>query len=122
MKHTNFYEHFQKIRAHIYKELEAALIAHGGSYSWEDEDGYPDISNCPIVAANPDNAMPNPLDVDIIKLELDGGVIEVTAIEKEYGDEVELSLDDIFVEHLEFIFSYMNDAPEVSDVSIPFNS
>lgn len=118
MKHTDFYDTFKSIRHHIIDEIKAAVKVHGGKYSWdEDEDG-----NYPIVAANPDNFYPEPLDVYIHSIEIDSyGEITIEATGNKYGDEVrDLSLDDIFVEHLGFIIDYMEDAPDVSDVTIPF--
>ena len=118
MKHTDFYGIFKTIRHHIVDEIKAAVKAHGGEYSWEE------IGECPIVAANPDTCEPEPLDVCIwsIKLGTDDE-ITIKATGKEYGEDYDyLSLDDIFVEHLGFIIDYMDDVPEVSDVSIPFNN
>ena len=116
MKHTNFYDTFKSIRHHLNDEIKAAVKAHGGEYSWDEEGDYP------IVAANPDNFYPEPLDVCIHSIEIDSNdEITIEATGNKYGEEVrDLSLDDIFVEHLEFIIDYMGDTTTVSDVSIPF--
>lgn len=116
MKYTDFFRTIKRIKQHLTKELEAAVRAHGGSYTWEDED------ECPIVAANPERCDPDPLDICINSVSLDShGVLQFEATEKLSGYEIsELSVDDIFVEHLGFIIEYMEETPTVSDVSIPF--
>lgn len=116
MKHTDFYDTFKRIRQHIIDEIVAAIKAHGGEYSWKE------IGECPIVAANPDTSEPEPLDVCIWSIKLDADdTISFQATGKEYGEDMDyLSVYDIFVEHLVFILDYMDDAPNVSDVSIPF--
>lgn len=116
MKHTDFYYALKNIKQHIIDELKAAVKAHGGKYCWG-EDDYP------IVAANPDTCEPEPLDVCINSVSLDSyGDLVFDAVGKETGCEFDyLCADDIFVEHLGFIIDYMDDTPEVSDVSIPFN-
>lgn len=116
MKHTDFYDTLKRIKWHIVDEIKAAIKAHGGEYSWSEMD------ECPIVAANPDTSWPEPLDVCIWSVRLDSdGEIAIHATGKEYGEDMDyLSIYDIFVEHLGFILDYMDEAPEVSDVSIPF--
>lgn len=116
MKHTDFYDTFKSVRHHIVDEIKAAVKAHGSEYSWEATE------ECPIVTANPDTCEPAPLDVCIRNIKLDSdGYITIRATGKEYGENYDfLSFDDIFIEHLGYILDYMDDAPEVSDVSIPF--
>lgn len=116
MKHTDFYYLFKHVKQHVVDELKAAVKAHGGSYSWEDED------DCPIVAANPDTSEPEPLDVCIHGISFDTyGDLVFEATGKESGYEIDyLCADDIFAEHIGYIIDYMNDTPDVSDVSIPF--
>lgn len=116
MKHTEFYDTFKSIRFHIIDEIKAAVRAHGGEYSWEDE------GECPIVAANPYRCEPEPLDVYINSVSLDSNdTLQFEAIDKTSGFEVrDLTTDDIFMEHLGFILDYMDDTATVSDVSIPF--
>ena len=116
MKHTEFYDTFKSIRHHIIDEIKAAVKAHGGEYSWEDE------GECPIVAANPYRCEPEPLDVYINSVSLDSNdTLQFEATDKVSGFEVrDLAIDDIFVEHLGFILDYIDDIATVSDVSIPF--
>lgn len=115
MKHTNYYDTFKSIKHHIIDEIKAAVKAHGGEYSWKE------MGECPIVAANPDTCCPEPQDVCIWSIKLNSDdEITIEATGKEYGEDIDyLSLYDIFVEHLGFIIDYMDDAPGVSDVSIP---
>lgn len=112
MKHTDFQKDFKEIRNHLKLEITAALKEHGGSYTWNDKDC------APIVAANPDNANPAPLDVCIISLKLDGDFIMVDAIDNEYGNDARIDIDNIFIEHLSFILDYIPETFAVSDVSI----
>lgn len=116
MKHTEFYDTIKSIRHHIVDEIKAAVKAHGGEYSWDDE------GECPIVAANPYRCEPEPLDVCINSILLDSNdMIQFEATGKSSGYEVrDLDVDDIFVEHLGFILDYMGDTTTVLDVSIPF--
>ena len=118
MKHTDFYDYFKSIRHHIIDEIKKAVKAHGGKYSWEDED------ECPIVAANPDCSEPEPLDVYVNSILIDdNGDLEIDAVSKETGEDIfYLTIDDVFVEHLGYILDYMKEAPEISDVSIPFEN
>ena len=117
MKHTDFYDTFKSIRHHIIDEIKEAVKAHGGEYIWEYLDEYP------IVAANPDCCDPEPLDVCIESIKLDeDGYLSIQAIGKQTGDDMDLSIQDIFVEHLGYILNYMKETPEVSDVSIPFEN
>lgn len=117
MKHTDFYDTFKSIRHHIIDEIKAAVKAHGGKYSWEDADEYP------IVAANPDCAEPEPLDVCVESVCIDDyGDLEIVATSKQTGEDIfYLTINDVFVEHLGYILDYMKETPEVSDVSIPFD-
>lgn len=114
MKHTDFYDILQSVKRHTIKEIKAAVKAHGGEYSWED--------GCPIVAANPEYSESGPVDVCINSIRIDeDGVLEIEGVDNEHGWEVRgLTIDDIFIEHLGYIIEYMDDSPNVSDVSIPF--
>lgn len=113
MKHSDFNNNFKRIRNHLKLEITTALKAHGGLYTWNEEDERP------IVAANPDNATPSPLDVCIISLKLEGESIVIDAYDNEYGNGVSIDIDDIFIEHLSFILDYIPETTNVSDVSIP---
>lgn len=110
MKHTDFYYLFKHVKQHVIDELKAALKAHGGSYSWETED------DCPIVAANPDDYEPEPLDVCIHSISVDCyGDFVFEATGKESGYEIDyLCIDDIFVEHIGYIIDNMDDIPAQS--------
>lgn len=89
-------------RRYMTTEIKTALKAYGGDFSWkEDGDDYP------IVAANPDNPEPEPMDVCIWRLKLDGGHVRVWATGKLSGEPVDMGLENVFVEHLEFILDYM---------------
>ena len=118
MKHTDFYDTFKSIRQHIIKEIEAAVKAHGGSFDFIKE-----MVDAPIVAANPDCAEPEPLDIIIKKVSLDeDGFLVIEASDKEYGDDISIDVDDIFVEGLGYIIDYLPDAGDTTDVTIPLES
>lgn len=118
MKHTDFYDTFKGIKQHIIKEIEAAVKAHGGSFDFINE-----MVDAPIVAANPDNSDPEPLDVIIKKVSLDeDGFLVIEAADKEYGDDIDIDVDDIFVDHLGYIIDYLPNVGDTTDVTIPLES
>ena len=118
MKHTDYYNTFESIRQHIVEEIKTAVIAHGGSFDWIQNE-----VDAPIVAANPDTSEPEPLDIIINNVSLDeDGDLVIDAVDKEYGEDIDIDVDDIFVEHLGYIIDYMSDTESVSDVSIPVES
>lgn len=110
MEHTDYSKLLKHVKQHAIDELKAALKAHGGSYSWETED------DCPIVAANPDDYEPEPLDVCIHSISVDCyGDFVFEATGKESGYEIDyLCIDDIFVEHIGYIIDNMDDIPAQS--------
>ncbi len=122
MKHTNFHSQLKEIRCNIIKELKAALQAHGGSYTWGKEDEFGDVEEpnteeCPIVLANP-RRCENPSDVYIAQISYGNNGFYIAAYTKEWLDEIDVEIDDIEIEHLEFIIDYIPETTEVSDVSI----
>lgn len=118
MKHTDFYDTLKGIKQHIVKEIEAAVKAHGGSFDWIEQE-----VDAPIVAVNPDCAEPEPLDVIINKVSLDeDGFLVIDAVDKEYGEDIDIDVDDIFVEGLGYIIDYLPDASDTTDVTIPLES
>lgn len=122
MKHTNFHSQLKEIRCNIIKELQAALNAHSGSYTWgeENEDGdveLPDTDNCPLILANPTHS-DGPSDVYIAQISYGDNGFYIVAYTKEWLDEIDIEIDDIEIGHLEFIIDYIPETQEVSDVSI----
>lgn len=112
MKHTNLYDKIAEIRRLGIAEIKEAVKAHGGKYLWDEN------SERPIVAANPDECTPKPIDIKIISVCIDEddrliiyGVDKCGLKEREYLPE------DIFVEHLSFITDYIPETDAVSDVS-----
>lgn len=128
MEYTNMRPLFQKIRNIETQELISAVKAHKGLYQfgYETDDRECDLSECPIVMANPDRANPNPIDVYILQVRLigkDKDVLEIYGIEKENDAEVYLSPDEIAIEHIPFITDSIRMTDKVKSVcrDISFN-
>ena len=71
MKHTDFYCKVKEIKRQEQRELKEALKAHGGSYSWYNEDIQEFEREYPCVAVNLNGINPNPMDVDIRSISID---------------------------------------------------
>lgn len=124
MKHSDFYKERQEMRHRIYKELIAALEAHGGSYTWgeenEEEEIDVDTDECPIVDVVP-RCWQDVTAVYIAKATYREGHLEFVAYAKDYMDEVNIDLEDITTDSLEYIIEYIPETDTVFDVSIPHN-
>ena len=84
MKHTDFFARTRAIKAQEYKELYAAVEAHGGVYEWSLSD-----RSHPIIAVNVNSICPNPMDMDIYKVSIQGGILKIYGEDKEYGNDVQ---------------------------------
>ena len=117
MKHSNFYELVQKCKARELKELKAALKAWGGTFNFQEQEGY----GQPIIAVNMNGFDPEPCDVYVESLELDEqDHITIHCSMKQWGHEVDIDVDDIFAGELEYIIDCIPETDTVKDVSIPF--
>ena len=114
MKHTDFFELEKRINQMEYDELYKAVEAHGGRYSWEEnEDDDP-----PIIAVNVDSCCPNPDDIIVTEVFIEDGHLEIRGVDKTHENEVEFSTSDVFAGHLSAIIGYIPDTEEVNDVTI----
>lgn len=127
MKCTDAWSIAKMLHIHMEKELKAALMAHGGEFSWysEEEDEGKDedekyADNTPVVMC--DHKYVGPMDVKIRKVYIDsGGYVRVTAATVEYNVKVCIELCDIVAHHIQFIIESIPVTDTVTDVSIPFS-
>ena len=126
MKCTGAWEISNIFRDHMKKELKAALVAHGGEFSWyseedegEDEDEkYAD--NTPIVMCN--HKYVGPVNVKIRKAYINShGHVRVIAVTDDYYNGIDIDLSDIVAHHIQYIIEAIPATDAVSDVSIPFS-
>lgn len=120
MKHTNFRWEIQAMKRHEVAELKLAIKAHGGSYSWWDEEnGFQDDEDHPIIAVNVTGMFPNPTDVEIRRVEIVNDTLMLVGEDKETGCSVDFTADDIFVGHIGYIIDLIPVTEAVDDVTIP---
>lgn len=112
MKHTDFFARTRAIKAQEYKELYAAVEAHGGVYEWSLSD-----RSHPIIAVNVNSICPNPMDMDIYKVSIQGGILKIYGEDKEYGNDVPFNPEDVFAGHLSSIIDYIPATGDVEDVT-----
>lgn len=112
MKHTDFYDKLQAIQKREIAELKEAVKAHGGSFSWEDDD-----LEAPIVAINPDNISPKPMDVEVFLVSLNNDKLRICGTDNENGYEIEFSPEEVFPGHLSNIIDYIPEINGISDVT-----
>lgn len=105
MKHTNLYRTIQDLKKLEKKELIEAVELHKGRFEWwSEKDGWSCDYQYPIVAVNLSGLYPNPLDVCVRCVFLDENKnIHIIGEDKEYGDEIEVDICDIFVGHVGYI-------------------
>lgn len=76
-----------------YEYLKNAIEAHGGFFSWVDENGeFDEEKPAPVVAVNLDSG---PCDMKIRTLSVDDGIIECEAEDNEFGQVSDLAISDI---------------------------
>ncbi|WP_455674194.1 hypothetical protein [Phocaeicola sp.] len=112
MKHTDFFAQTRAIKIQEYKELYAAVEAHGGTYEWNLSEG-----NYPTIAVNVDSIYPNPMDMNIYKVSIQDGILQIYGEDKEYGNNIPFKLKDVFAGHLSSIIDYIPAAGDVDEVT-----
>lgn len=118
MEHSNFSAMCNKIRVQEAEELILALKAHGGEFIWIDDDNDgKELSNPPIIMVNLNEG---PMDVVIHKAWLEGEYecLELLAFGNEWGEQIDIDLDDIAPGHLSFLISHMPVTDKVKSVAI----
>lgn len=119
MKCTNAWEVSRMLRHHMKKELKAALVAHGGEFSWYSEEDEEYAENVPTVMCN--NRYAGPVDVKVRSVYIDShGYVMIEAATNDYNDEITIEFDDIVASHIQYIIESIPVTDAVSDVSIPF--
>lgn len=114
MKCSNFYYIVKQVKRHEQAELAKALKAHGGSFSFENDD----VDN-PIIAVNLDNYEPEPQDVLVNSASLDEhGDIVLSCTGKLDGEKYNVDPNDVFAGHLEYVTSSIPPTDEVDDVTL----
>lgn len=120
MKCTDAWLFERALRNHMVAELRQAIEAHGGSYSWYSEEEEEFVQDPPIVMCNRDWGG-GPADVKVRRVWIDdSGYMSIEAEENEFGDEVDISLDDVVAFHIAYIIEAIPVTEEVSDVTFPF--
>lgn len=110
MKHTDFYSIIRKIKEQERQELIKAVIAHGGSYKWEDE------GEKPIIAANA-KYWEDPIDVNITHVYVINGDLRIYGEEKGSGTPVEIDSYDAFAGHISYIIDMIPETESIKEVS-----
>lgn len=113
MKHTNCQAIISEVKALEYEELKRAVEAHGGSYDWIIHDGC-----SPVIAINPECSEPEPVDIDVTKVVLRNGSLEISGVGNTNGEPIDFNIDDIFAGHLSIITDYIPETDTISDVSL----
>ena len=89
----DFWKIENTLKAAAYEYLKNAIKAHGGSFSWVDENGdFREDITAPVVAAFLDCG---PTDMKIRSLAIEDDEITCMAEDNEYGQESELAISDI---------------------------
>lgn len=106
----------KQLREKMLEELKRAVQAHGGSYSWYNEETEEFSDDAPIVMCN--HRYAGPVDVKIKSLSIDKwGYLNIDAATNEYEDDIEISFNDITPGHFSYIIENMPATPEVDDVT-----
>ena len=102
----DFWKIEETLKSAAYEYLKAAIEAHGGSFSWVNENGDFSEDICaPVVAVNLDSG---PCDMKIRSLTIEDGEINCIAEDNEFGQVTELAISDIVsAAHIQFIINYL---------------
>lgn len=116
MKHTDFYSKYREIEAQEREELKKAVLAHGGEFRFQTEDGEGiEGVQTPIIMAGDSHWEAN-CDCYITRVAVNNGFLEIYGYDKEYGDG-EILLDDVEFGHLSYIIDEIPETDEVCDVT-----
>lgn len=120
MKCTDVWEIAKKLHNHIKEELKAAIIAHGGEFSWYSEEDEEYADNAPVVACYGRYA--GAVEVKIRRVYLyESKCIGIEAATNDFDDEITIELEDIIASNIQFIIESIPATDTVSDVSVPFS-
>lgn len=116
MRHSNFYQQYRKLEALEREELKKAVLAHGGEFRFQTEDGENvEGVQMPIVMAGNRHWDAN-CDCYITRVAVVDGILEIYGYDKEYGNE-EMRLDDVEFGHLSYIIDEIPETNDVKDVT-----
>jgi len=116
MKCTDSWQLGKQLRNGMMEELVKAVQAHGGSYSWYNEETEEFSDDAPVVMCN--HRYAGPVDVKIRRIYIDKwGCLNIEAVDDENGGDIKISLDDIAPHHMSFIIEAIPVTSEVKDVS-----
>lgn len=117
MRHSDFYRQYKAIEALEREELKKAVLAHGGEFRFQTEDGddIEGVQQVPIVMAGDSHWECN-CDCYITRVAVVDGYLEIYGYDKEYGDK-EMRLDDVEFGHLQYIIDEIPETDEVHDVT-----
>lgn len=117
MKHTDFYSKYKELEAQERKELEKAVLAHGGEFRFLTEDGQ-DIEgiSAPVIIAGGKHWESN-CDCIVSRVTVEYGFPEIYGYDCNYKDE-EVYLSSIEFGHLGYIIDAIPETDDVHDVSI----
>lgn len=116
MKHTDLYKKYKEIEAIEREELKKAVLAHGGEFRFQTEDGGGiEGVQAPIVMAGTKHWESN-CDCYITRIVVNDGFLEIYGYDKECGDK-ETLLTDIGFGHLGYIIDEIPETDEVQDVT-----
>ncbi len=109
----DFYKIEETLKAAAIEYLKQALEAHGGFFSWlDDNEMFREDICAPVVACNLDSG---PCDMKIRCLSVDGNDIDCIAEDDQFGGITELELSDIVSSsHIQSIIEYLP-APTISN-------
>lgn len=118
MKHTDFYNKLEEIKRQEQRELKEALKAHGGSYSWCNEESGVLEDTFPCIAVNLNAIDPTPTDIAVRSVYLNH--VDYLCFEGEdncCGDIIEFCSDDVFAGHIAYIIEMIPETDAVNDVT-----
>lgn len=118
MKHTDFYNIVQDIKRKEQQELKEALKAHGGSYSWWDEDKEDFIDEeYPIIAVNICGCFPGPIDLEVMKVCIENNYLTIIGQDREVSEIIEIDPYDVFTGHISYIIELIPATDSIDDVT-----
>lgn len=119
MKHTDLYDKYKKLDAIEREELKQAVLAHGGEFRFETEEGEPvEGVQSPIVIAG-ERHWESYCECIVSRVVVRNDYLEIYGYAKEWRDG-EILLD-VEIGNIGYIIDEISETDEVHDVSIPSN-
>lgn len=116
IKYSDFHAMCDEIRKQEARELKLALKAHGGSFTWIDDDNdEEELFYPPIIMVNLNDG---PMDVVIHKAWLNDDCLELSAFDNEWGNQKDIELEDIAPGHLAYLIEHMPVTDTIKSVAL----